>query len=842
MRQTRFCSLLLAFSMILSMAVVFTFPATAEEAVESTAPATAPAVKTDFSDVPANAWWDGSIDTEFEGDGTAENPYKISSAAELAGLAELTKVADTAYHSAHYELTADIYFNDPSAYLKKWNEEFGFTYNKKTGSAWTGERTDFATQHDKTDEDGNVIVRQFTPIALGSAFIGTFDGQGKTIYGCSIYEELTGNSAALIAQAGDNAVIKNVNMAYSVSQQLYAGYTYTSATILGTVQSGTSGRVQVENCHAVLCNVYGSSRVGGLVGGIVSNNRAVIVKNSSFYGNVYQHNQSLVSNCSQKSGIGGIVGGSGFSGAKIDIENCSTFGTVKAYGSKDNVGGITAAAYGQNTIVKVYNCANYANVSVVLEGNTANVGGIVGGGMGNSTGKDDGVFIVNCINYGDINANGGSAGGAMGKVAQAQKTRLGLYVSNFANYGKISGGYAGQVLGAYGTANATTNQCHLHIEKCVLEGAVEGTVTHGIVGIINAGTLVDDTVFSINNVYHNCDSQNLYDVSALTGTAKIDTESIKSIGNDVTAIAEALNRVTPEYNKGYVGPKWTLDARNIQAASLQLGDGIGVNLYAELNSLSFSGNSKVIVDGLKTLDNLGIVTRNDQNGVSKQYFHYRHNINPAEIGDTFTYTLNGKSIQYGVEAYATRKYDQGSENLKQLLYAILQYGDAARVNAGKEAQSLAKIGGTYSADDIAAAYGELTMAPAQTSNECITATSLNLNGRINLLMKVADGVTQVAVTYEYVDEAGEVCTANADTVDVVGDVAVFKGIAATALNLTYHLTALDANGEELGTTDWNVSQFITGGIANKFSENETTLAQALALYMKAARVYTGLDS
>ena len=99
--KTRLCSLLLILSMVAATFTLLVTPAMAEEGVVNTTPAVAPAVKTDFSDIPEEAWWDGSADTEFAGGGTEDDPYLISSAAELAGLAELTKTAGTTYHSAH---------------------------------------------------------------------------------------------------------------------------------------------------------------------------------------------------------------------------------------------------------------------------------------------------------------------------------------------------------------------------------------------------------------------------------------------------------------------------------------------------------------------------------------------------------------------------------------------------------------------------------------------------------------------------------------------------------------------------------------------------------------------
>lgn len=59
--------------------------------------------------------WDGtSVDTEWEGLGTAESPYLIGTAAELAGLAKRTN-ADETFEGVYFRLTADISLSDPAA-------------------------------------------------------------------------------------------------------------------------------------------------------------------------------------------------------------------------------------------------------------------------------------------------------------------------------------------------------------------------------------------------------------------------------------------------------------------------------------------------------------------------------------------------------------------------------------------------------------------------------------------------------------------------------------------------------------------------------------------------------
>ena len=98
MKRTRLCSLLLAFSMVLSMAVIFTAPVSAEEIVENVTPATAPNIDLDFSD-PSINWWNGSTALKFDGGGgTDDDPFQIATPAQLALVSELTSELSKSYY------------------------------------------------------------------------------------------------------------------------------------------------------------------------------------------------------------------------------------------------------------------------------------------------------------------------------------------------------------------------------------------------------------------------------------------------------------------------------------------------------------------------------------------------------------------------------------------------------------------------------------------------------------------------------------------------------------------------------------------------------------------------
>lgn len=55
--------------------------------------------------------WDGTADTEWAGEGTQSSHYLISTAEELAGLAERSNQDET-FEGVYFQLTADIWLSD----------------------------------------------------------------------------------------------------------------------------------------------------------------------------------------------------------------------------------------------------------------------------------------------------------------------------------------------------------------------------------------------------------------------------------------------------------------------------------------------------------------------------------------------------------------------------------------------------------------------------------------------------------------------------------------------------------------------------------------------------------
>ena len=84
----------------------------------------------------ATSTWNESVDTSFSGSGTAGNPYVISSAAELAGLASLVNNNSTWSKNKHFVLTTDIDLGSRERYEVYDDAPQRDFLRKVTGAEW----------------------------------------------------------------------------------------------------------------------------------------------------------------------------------------------------------------------------------------------------------------------------------------------------------------------------------------------------------------------------------------------------------------------------------------------------------------------------------------------------------------------------------------------------------------------------------------------------------------------------------------------------------------------------------------------------------------------------------
>ena len=224
------------------------------------------------------------------GNGSVDNPYEISTAAELAWFRD--------------------YVNNESQYV----------------SATLTEDIDLSEFCHAADAATNTEELSWDPIGNGRMYCGTFDGNGKTIRNLYInstimYKGFFGyaNSGSIKNITFDNAKVKNTH--------------YNGTGIL----TGAFEKCTIENIKTLAnCSVEGTENTGGIAGtgtGNISNceNRAMVNGTNNVGGIVGNSSDNTISSCANygavtgtKSGVGGMVGFF-ISGT---IQNCANYGDI----------------------------------------------------------------------------------------------------------------------------------------------------------------------------------------------------------------------------------------------------------------------------------------------------------------------------------------------------------------------------------------------------------------------------------------------------------------------------------------------------------------------------------
>ena len=237
--------------------------------------------------------------TKPNGEGTAEKPYQIGTAAELywfAGLVNGTLPNVEKNASSNAILTADI------------------IVNKGVLDA----NTDLVSGKD---------FIPWTPIGTSDVpYTGTFDGKGYTISGL-YFNNPTSYYVGLFGCIGANGKISNVGVLDSYFQFCALG---------GGVCGMNYGELQnCSNSSTVICNMQDGT------GGVCGFNSKGTVRDCKNTGSVRGHET-----------IGGVCGRNEFNAI---IENCFNEGTVS--GPEDNVSGVCGFNY-KGTIKSCYNTAS----------------------------------------------------------------------------------------------------------------------------------------------------------------------------------------------------------------------------------------------------------------------------------------------------------------------------------------------------------------------------------------------------------------------------------------------------------------------------------------------------
>ena len=224
-------------------------------------------------------------------------------------------------------------------------------------------------------------------------------------------------------------------------------------------------------------SLWGVGLFGYVYGGISNLNVSGIidVPNSSNVGLIcgmswgaFFKNCSVDGQVSGWSQVGGLIGGDsgGYDCPGTKVEDCTNNATVMGY---DGVGGIVGGSSLYYEIYQWYSdpsqikdCINYG--SIMNNGNSLRLGGIYGD-------AEHSIDILNCANFGKIDALDGVAGGMTGYLSEVSN------VYNCYNHGEVinTKHFAGGIVGySFGTVSNCYNVGYVKAVDISKEGGISG--------------------------------------------------------------------------------------------------------------------------------------------------------------------------------------------------------------------------------------------------------------------------------------------------------------------------------------------------------------------------------
>ena len=285
------------------------------------------------------------------GDGSVGNPYKISTAAELAWFRNQVNSGNTTISA---KLTADI---------------------------------DLVEFCHAADDTKNTDELSWTPIGNSNyQYFGTFDGNGKTI--SNLYINAISENIGITCEAGffgyadAGGNIKNIT--FDNAKVKSSNDDYCTGILVGVAGSC------IENIKTLVnCSVEGKNYVGGIAGranGDIGNcENHAMVKGADF--------------------VGGIVGNYVFSDKSIT--SCANYGVIT--GTGESVGGI-AGYFNSGTI---QNCANYGDITgtfyvgnLIGRADECNLNNVLGTGNVTATSRNPAGLLVGNIENSSSTASG----------------------------------------------------------------------------------------------------------------------------------------------------------------------------------------------------------------------------------------------------------------------------------------------------------------------------------------------------------------------------------------------------------------------------------------------------
>ena len=395
--RTRILSVIMMLALLLTSLVIVVPVSAADKSNAAGSSVTtvqtkAPTVTAEAKNVPTNHWLDVDatgnplyVDIEFAGEGTEKDPYKISSAAELAGLSWLlTRVSVDSYNAycdKFYELTADI---DIGAHI--WDP---------IGSWGVG------IFPEALNSDGTVITDY--------SFKGAFEGKGHTISNLVLTGTIAekGEGLGLFRATGGSAPIQNFDITAYVDVTMTLGCIPEAA--LGVISSYCTGFKPFQNIDVYaeykLNNFVNRPRAGGLWGEAHN----LVAYDCSFNGNVTIHAVDDPAGTAYQTEFGGAYAYNQH--GYVDLYRVVNNADIVLHQGNANciVAGI-AAATGSKYDVYLEGCVNNGDISSYYtypnsQGNVnIRIGGIIGNVGRYASDSSEDVQLRGCINTGKLTA------------------------------------------------------------------------------------------------------------------------------------------------------------------------------------------------------------------------------------------------------------------------------------------------------------------------------------------------------------------------------------------------------------------------------------------------------
>ncbi len=347
------------------------------------------------------------------GSGTAEDPYIITTAQELANMSYIVNAGlqnsdGKNYYELCYKLGADIDIGG-----KQWVPIGGI----KNGTSYL------------------------------YTFWGSFDGNNHTISNLTMTELNTNYDAngrgGLFRSVNGNAEIKNVKL-----ENVNISMKGSSGALVSLLSACT-----ISNCHVLSGTITSTSTQYQYFGGLIGSGGSCTITNCT--------NRATVTGSSTYNDyVGGIIGN--LATKEINISNCYNYGSLS---SKFYVGGIVGSTKQNGANTTISNCGNEGSINSQYY-----AGGIVGiVSSPDSTDLGHKFTISGCYNKGTITTPAAyinMSGGIVGRVGN--KDYLYLFIERCYNAGTVTSDIYGSHI--YDTESENYSTQAVSVKNCVYTG------------------------------------------------------------------------------------------------------------------------------------------------------------------------------------------------------------------------------------------------------------------------------------------------------------------------------------------------------------------------------------